>query len=55
VERWLADHMLAEFVLEVTDKKPPAHVYIDDRALCFRGDFAEVLDRIPHFRAHWEK
>ena len=55
VERWLAEHGLAEFVAEVTDKKPPAHVYIDDRALCFRGDFQEVLELIPRFRAHWEQ
>lgn len=55
VEQWLVDHQLDEFVLEVTDKKRPAHVYIDDRALCFRGDFSELLDQISCFRAHWEK
>jgi ribonucleotide monophosphatase NagD (HAD superfamily) len=55
VEEWLANHDLAQFVDEVTDKKPPAHVYIDDRAFCFRGNFEEVLVTIPNFRAHWEK
>ena len=55
VVQWLAEHGLAEFVAEVTDKKPAAHVYIDDRALCFRGDFQEVLALVPQFRAHWER
>lgn len=55
VEQWLARHGLAEFVSEVTDKKPPAHVYIDDRAVCFRGDYREALELIPKFRAHWEE
>jgi hypothetical protein len=55
VEEWLAQYGLGEFVDEVTDKKPPAHVYIDDRALCFRGDYHDALDQIHKFRAHWEK
>lgn len=55
VEEWLARHGLAAYVSEVTDKKPPAHIYIDDRAFCFRGDFDEALASIAGFRAHWEK
>jgi hypothetical protein len=54
VEQWLLLNNLAEYVTEVTDKKPAAHVYIDDRALCFRGDFQEALESIAKFRAHWE-
>lgn len=54
VEAWLAEHGLAEFVSAVTDKKPPAHVYVDDRAICFEGDFAKTMDRIGGFKAHWE-
>jgi hypothetical protein len=54
VEEWLIQNGLAEFVSEVTDKKPLAYVYIDDRALCFRGDFQSALDEISRFRAHWE-
>ena len=54
VEEWLAKHGLAEFVSAVTDKKPPAHVYVDDRAICFEGDFEKTMDRIGGFKAHWE-
>jgi hypothetical protein len=54
VQEWLAHYDLASYVAEVTDKKPPAHVYVDDRAICFLGDFGEALDQISRFKAHWE-
>ena len=52
---WLAQHGLDRWVSEVTDKKPAAHVFVDDRAVCFRGDFSETLEEIQRFRAHWEE
>ena len=54
VEQWLAEHGLASLVSEVTNQKPPAHVYVDDRAICFQGDFGSTLEQISQFRAHWE-
>ena len=38
----------------VTDKKPPAFAYIDDRAICFQGDYGKTLDQLEAFKAHWE-
>ena len=55
VEAWLAQWGLAGFVSRVTDQKPPAHAYVDDRAICFRGDFQSALDQIRTFQAHWER
>ena len=52
---WLETHGLARWVAEVTDRKPAAHVFVDDRAVCFRGDFAATLEEIVKFRAHWEE
>lgn len=54
VRRWLREHGLAEYVSAVTRRKPPAHVFVDDRAVCFRGDFDDTLRRIVAFKAHWE-
>jgi cation transport ATPase len=52
---WLERHGLLEFVCEVTDRKPAAHVFVDDRALRFEGDFDATLREIRTFSAHWER
>src|SRR5437016_14569162 len=53
-EEWLDQHGLKSYIDSVTDKKPVAHVYLDDRAICFRGDFDQALRQIEDFKAHWE-
>lgn len=54
VEQWLEQNGLRGYVDCVTDKKPVAHVYVDDRAICFEGDFSRALEQIANFKAHWE-
>ena len=54
VRRWLRQHGLMEHVSAITDRKPPAHVFVDDRAVCFRGDFDATLADVRAFAAHWE-
>ncbi len=54
VSAWLARNGLADFVDEVTDRKPSAHAYVDDRAVCFQGDFDATLARVRSFRPFWE-
>lgn len=41
--------------LKVTDVKPPALVYLDDRAMTFDGSFDGLVGRIVAFKAHWER
>jgi hypothetical protein len=54
VRRWLREHGLLGHVRAITRRKPPAHVFVDDRAVCFRGDFGATLERVLSFTAHWE-
>jgi cysteine desulfurase/selenocysteine lyase len=54
-QRWLSTHGLFEYVDEVTDTKPAADVFVDDRAICHRGDFASTLEQILRFTPHWER
>ena len=53
VESWLEENGLREYIAEVTDKKPPAEVYLDDRAVCFRGDFEDAFQKIVNFKPFW--
>jgi hypothetical protein len=55
VWRWLTEYRLDGLVSAVTDRKPAAHVFVDDRAICFRGDFGTTLREIDRFAAHWER
>jgi len=55
VSRWLQENGMSDFVDEVTDRKPPAVAYIDDRAVCFRGDFEDTLQAVASFRPFWEE
>lgn len=55
VWEWLREYGLDQYVSDVTNRKPPALVYVDDRAVCFRGDFEETLREIRSFRPHWKE
>jgi hypothetical protein len=55
VWKWLGDHGLDRLVDAVTDRKEPAFVYIDDRAICFRGDYEETLKQVDTFRTYWDQ
>jgi hypothetical protein len=41
--------------IEITDRKPIADVYIDDRAIPFTGNWAETLEQIETFKPWIEK
>jgi hypothetical protein len=48
VKNWLERHGIV--VDDVCEHKPPALVYVDDRAIRFRGDWGDVLTEIQQFR-----
>lgn len=48
IAHWLAKHGIE--VDEICEHKPPAMVYVDDRAVPFRGDWEQVLIDIHQFR-----
>ena len=48
VRRYLCQHGIV--VDDVMGQKPPAIVYVDDRAICFDGDAQGLLQKILAFR-----
>lgn len=54
VWNWLDKYNLTTYVSHVTNHKPKAFVYVDDRACKFEGDYDKTLNEIDKFTAHWE-
>jgi hypothetical protein len=52
---WLFKHNLMQYIDDVTQTKPMAQIYIDDKALTFRGDFVQTLADIKVFRPWWKE
>lgn len=48
IDAWLRKHSIE--VDEICEHKPPALVYVDDRAIPFRGDWDQVIADIRQFR-----
>jgi hypothetical protein len=48
VAAWLKRHDIV--VDDACEHKPPAMVYVDDRAVRFRGDWDVVVNEIREFR-----
>lgn len=53
VKQYLADNEIV--VDKVCKEKPPAIVYIDDRAICFDGRSDELLEKIKSFKPWYQK
>ena len=51
VQAWLDAH---GFDCEATAEKPPASVFLDDRAITFRGDYGAALQQIEAFAPWWK-
>jgi len=54
VSKWLAEHDLLGYVHDVTNIKPPAVAYIDDRAIPFMGDYEDTLRTLSIFEPYWK-
>lgn len=50
IESWLYKWHLDIYVDKICKEKPPAIVYIDDRAICFDGNPETLLDKIVNFK-----
>lgn len=55
-EKWLRNNGLMSLVSRVTDTKPEAEVYVDDRSFRFTGDYDAALKFIEsNPKPYWDK
>jgi len=54
-KKWLEDNHINQYFKEITNIKKPASIYLDDRALNFRGDYNQTLAEIENFNVYWKK
>lgn len=52
--KWLITNKLDKYVKDVTNIKEPAYLHIDDRCVCFTGNYKETLEDINNFVIHWK-
>ncbi|MBE7709008.1 MAG: hypothetical protein E7Z93_01025 [Cyanobacteria bacterium SIG32] len=51
-QEWLITNNIAQY--SITNVKEPAYLLVDDRCICFDGDYKKTLDLIFDFRVHWK-
>ena len=53
--KWLIKNNLDKYFKDVTNIKMPCQFYVDDRTVCFKGDYQKTLDEIINFKVYWKK
>jgi len=51
---WLVKNNIDKYFSEITNVKKPAMIYLDDRAICFNGDYKKSIENIKNFKPYWK-
>ncbi len=54
-QAWLVENGFHKYIKDVTNVKEPAWLYVDDRAITFRGDYNNLLDEIKNFQVWYKR
>lgn len=52
--KWLIKYDLDKYFKDITNIKIPSYLHIDDRTICFKGDYNTALDEIKNFKVYWK-
>ena len=52
--KWLIKNGLDKYFKDVTNIKIPSYLYIDDRTICFKGNYEDTLKDIKKFKVYWK-
>ena len=53
--KWLIDNKIDKYFSDVTNTKPLAFIYLDDRALKFEDDYNKTLEDIKSYKVYYKK
>jgi len=51
--KWLIENKIDRFINDITNSKDLAFLYIDDRCLCFKGDYIDTEKEIDLFKPYY--
>ena len=52
--KWLIANKIDQYITDITNIKGSAYLIIDDRCICFNGDFKDATKQIKNFKAYWK-
>jgi hypothetical protein len=52
--RWHIENNIDKYFKDVTNTKLPSFLYIDDRTVCFEGDFEKTYEKVINFKPYWK-
>jgi len=55
VKKWTIENGIDKYITQITNKKLPAFLIIDDRCIPFNGDEYQTLEAIKKFNVWWKE
>ena len=52
--KWLIKNKIDQYFKDVTNIKIPSYLYIDDRCICFKGNYNKTLNDAKQFEVYWK-
>ena len=52
--KWLIKNNIDQYFKDVTNIKIPSYLYIDDRCICFKGNYDKTLNDAKQFEVYWK-
>ena len=52
--KWLIKNKIDKYFKDVSNIKIRSYLYIDDRTICFKGDFDQTYNKIIEFKPYWK-
>ena len=53
--KWLIENNIDKYFKDITNTKIPSYLYVDDRTICFKGDYSDTLKEICDFKPYWKR